>query len=48
MAGGSWGLTGIIPSAPVQGTTYSNTFTITISPTWRTQHVNIVGLGTRG
>jgi hypothetical protein len=44
MAGGPWGASGIIPSAPVAGTTYSDTFTTTLPSTWRYKKVYLVGV----
>ncbi len=44
MAGGSWGTTGIIPSAPVAGTTYSNTYSTILPTTWRYSKVYLVGI----
>ena len=44
MLGGSWGTTGIIPSAPVAGTTYSNTYSTTLPSSWRYNKVYLVGL----
>ena len=44
MLGGPWGTTGIIPSAPVAGTTYSNTYSTTLPSTWRYDKVYLVGV----
>jgi len=44
MAGGTWGTPGIIPSAPQAGSTYTNTYTVTIPSTWRAQFVSLVGV----
>lgn len=44
MLGGAWGTTGIIPSAPVAGSTYTNTYTTTLPLTWRYNKVYLVGV----
>lgn len=44
MAGGPWGTTGVIPSAPVAGTTYSNTYTVSVPTGWRYDYLKLVGL----
>ena len=44
MAGGPWGTGSIIPSAPVAGTTYSQTYTVSVPAGWRYNYINLVGL----
>ena len=44
MAGSTWGTVGIIPSAPVAGTTYTKSYTVSIDPTWRAQFCHIIGV----
>lgn len=44
MVGGPWGQTGVIPSAPQAGQTYSHTFTTTVPNTWRYKFVHLVGV----
>ena len=44
MVGGTWGTPSIIPSAPVAGTTYTNTYTYTLPSTWRDKFVSLVAV----
>jgi hypothetical protein len=44
MAGGAWGTSGIIPSSPSAGATYTNTFTTTVSSSWRYHFITLVGV----
>jgi len=40
---GTWGMTGVIPNSPVQGTTYSHTFTnIPIPSTWKEADMDVI------
>ena len=44
MAGGAWGTTGVIPSSPSAGNTYSHTYTFSVPSTWRPDYLKLVGL----
>ena len=44
MAGGAWGSTGVIPSAPVAGSTYTKTYTASVPSTWRYKYIKLVGV----
>lgn len=44
MADGAWGGASVIPSAPVAGSTYSKTYSVTINPSWRNHFIKLVGV----
>jgi hypothetical protein len=44
MSGGPWGTSAIIPSTPTANSTYSNTYTVAINPSWREKFVSIIGV----
>lgn len=40
--GGAWGFAGVIPAAPVVGTTYSKDISFTIPTAWDAKHINVI------